>query len=114
VQLQRQQQGLAGLVSAEGLAQNRQGLAAGISSALYQDPYAALGRAPVNQSTTQSILGQTPDYLSGLLSYGSDLNNTNYNAASANEIAGKNSSAATKAAIGSGVVTLGAAAIIAF
>lgn len=111
--LARQNAGLSGLVSAEGLTQNRLGAAAGVGAALYTDPYASLGRAPTNTSTDTSVLGQTPDYLSGLLSYGSDLYNTNYNAQSAADIAAGNNAAAKSSGNTAAIASVGGAALTA-
>jgi len=53
------------------------------------------------------IQGQTPDYTSALLGYGSDLNNTNYNAQAAANISQRNNSSAL---MGSGLGLIGNAA----
>ncbi len=109
----RTSSGLNGLLSAANLTQSRLGGAAGVASQLQTDPYAVIGRAPANTQTDTGILGQTPDYLSGLLGYSSDLYNTNYNANSAANIAAGNNSAAKSAGNTAAIASIGGAALTA-
>lgn len=57
-----------------------------------------LGQAINPTPVGMGLMGQTPDYTSGLLGYGSDLYNTNFNASSAQNISRNNNNAALAAA----------------
>lgn len=76
--------------------------AAQLRGASAYDPASVLGSVDNRLNSTQTI-GAVPDYLSQLLGYGSDLNNTNYNAqASANL-----NSANAYTALGGGILSAG-------
>jgi hypothetical protein len=125
---QRKNDAFGQLYSLEGLDRSRQtedynrilqGI--GYRSASTTDPLALLNSNPgSNQGNASNILGLSagfggsmPDYLSQILGYGSDVNNTNFNAASAEEIAAGNNSSAKKSALIGGGAAIGGALIVA-
>lgn len=64
-----------------------------------------LGAQSIDPSgVTQRLLGSTPDYTNALLNYGSDVNNTNFNAAASRYNSAQNNNASL---LGSGIGALG-------
>ena len=86
---------------------NRLGSAAQLSSANLYDPASVLGSVDNRLNSTTTLgMGQqqfqgAPDYLSQLLGYGSDVNNTNYNGA----VAANLNSANAYSSLGGGLLS---------
>jgi hypothetical protein len=127
LQGQRQNDAFGQLATVEGLDRSRQTedynrilQSIGYRSGTTTDPLALINSNPgSNQNNASTVLGLSagfggsmPDYLSQILGYGADVANTNFNAASAANIAEGNNSAAKKSATMGAIGTVGGALLM--